>query len=255
MSEPYLIANPPRQRQFRARNEKPSGLIVVHTAESTPDWVGHDSGAEAVAQFIQGRTDFGSYHVVVDSDSILPLVPFSLAAYGDGTGSNEFAIHISAATQAHKWNSAPKEWREETARNMGVAAGRAALWYKNRHNGEIPAWRVSREESEQRLPGFISHAERDPARRSDPGKDFPWSIMFEEFKQTVNPPAKTPNITLALRARSAEDRRRALRKVMRHGDPRAQRLAERWLKSIVVRERAMRRIKKARESLKGIEVK
>ena len=45
----YLITHPPRVRQFSERGTTPSGVVVVHTAESTPDWVGPDAGAENVA--------------------------------------------------------------------------------------------------------------------------------------------------------------------------------------------------------------
>lgn len=188
----YLIANPPRQRQFRERGTKPSGVIVVHTAENTPDWVGSDTGAEGVARFIQGRTDFGSYHYLVDSDSIILMVPLNLQAYGDGTGSNPHAIHVSGATQAAKWDQASVEWRLATAQNMGKAAARAAKWLKRHHGVEVPARRISRAQSDARVPGFISHAERDPARRSDPGKDFPWDVFLAAYRKELRPRRLTP---------------------------------------------------------------
>lgn len=183
----YLEKHPPRTRQFRKpRRARPSGVCVVHTAESTPDWVGHDSGAEAVAKFIQGRSDYGSYHDLCDSDSIVPLVPYDAEAYGDGTGSNPHAYHVSGATQAAKWNKAPKAWRDATVKNMAKAAAKYARWVKSKYGVTIPARRITRAQSEAGTPGFISHGERDPGRRTDPGNDFDWDLFLDTFAEEMN---------------------------------------------------------------------
>lgn len=183
----YLVDNPPRQRQFKERGTDPSGVVVVHTAESAPDWVGPDTGAENVAKFIQGRSDYGSYHTLVDSDSRINLVPYHMQAYGDGTGSNPHAFHVSAATQAAKWGQASKEWREDTVKNMALASAHYAKWLKREHGVEIPAKRISKAESDARKPGFLGHGERDPGRRSDPGKDFPWKLFLDTYADAMKP--------------------------------------------------------------------
>lgn len=220
----YLQDNPPRQRQFRQpRREKPSGVIVVHTAESAPDTTGPDTGAENVASFIRNRSDYGSYHDLCDSDSIVRLVPYDAEAYGDGTGSNPHAYHVSAATQAHRWTSMPKEWREATAKNMGIAAARYAKWLKATRGIDIPVRRISRAQSEARVPGFISHGERDPGRRSDPGADFPWTIFLTAYALEMMPPKPKPtrgeavdSALLALRkAKGAGGRGKKIRRARR----------------------------------------
>lgn len=185
----YLQDHKPRQTQFRARRDKVSGLIVVHTAESNPDLKGPDTGVDGVASFIANRSDYGSYHTLADSDSTLRLVPFELAAYGDGTGSNEFAIHISLATQAHLWPTLPKEWRDNAVKQLAKAAFEAATWLKDERGIVVPARRVNRSESEARMAGFISHAERDPSRRSDPGAAFPWADFLNEYARLMFKPA------------------------------------------------------------------
>lgn len=192
MSQPYLIEHKPRQTQYRARRAKVTGLIVVHTAESAPDTVGPDTGTMNVAEFIRNRSDYGSYHWLADSDSRLQLVPHTLAAYGDGTGSNEFAIHVSAATQAARWNTLPKEWRDGCVRQMARAAAEAARWLKEEHGITVPAVIISKAQSDAGRPGFISHALRDPSRRSDPGPTFPWQQFFAEFKAEMAPPKPKP---------------------------------------------------------------
>lgn len=188
----YLIDHPPRTRQFRKRTMDPSGVVVVHTAESTPDWVDHDSGAENVARFISERSDYGSYHSVSDSDSKVQLVPWHMCAYHDGTGSNDHSAGISAATQASKWGQAPPAWQRATVKNMARSAADYAKWLKKHHGVKIPARRITREQSERKVAGFISHAERDPSRRTDPGADFPWDLFLKYYRRFTHP-RRTPS--------------------------------------------------------------
>lgn len=183
----YLDDHPPRIRQFRDRGTTPSGVIVVHTAESTPDTVDEDGGAEAVARFIASRDTYGSYHDLADSDSVVHLVSYSMQAYGDGTGSNPHAYHLSAATQAARWPTMPQEWRDGTVQNMAKAAARYARWLEQTHGIKVPARRISRDQSDARVPGFISHGERDPGRRSDPGEAFPWRAFLFAYEEELHP--------------------------------------------------------------------
>lgn len=212
MVEIYLETHRPRRSQFGPRGRTASGIIVMHTAESTPDTIGIDQGAEGVAAFIAGRAEAGSYHRICDADTIVPLVRFSNAAWGDGTGSNSHAIHISAATQAARWPHLPRDWVEGTVRNMARAAHEASDYVESIHKIRIPAKRVSRAVSDQPGEGFISHGERDPGRRSDPGAAFPWEMFFDFYTdlerggsvapkpvETDEDPTRGPNIDLALR--------------------------------------------------------
>ena len=72
----YLLDHPPRRNQYRVgRRAKPTGTIVLHTAENTPDLAGPDLGAEGIARFISTRTDAaGSYHLLGDRDSEILVV-------------------------------------------------------------------------------------------------------------------------------------------------------------------------------------
>lgn len=179
----YLIDHPPRIRQFRSpRRQRPSGVVVVHTAESFPDETDPDTGAENVARFIARRTNYGSYHDLADSDSIIQLVRYSDEAFHDGTGSNPHSYGVSAATQAAKWNTLGNDWVDDCVRNMAKAAARYARWIKTHHGVTIPARLIRRAESERRKPGFISHAERDPDRRTDPGPTFPWGQFLSDYQ-------------------------------------------------------------------------
>jgi hypothetical protein len=189
----YLQKHRPATRQFRERRAKPTGCIVVHTAENTPDTLGVDGGAEAVAAFIARRSDYGSYHILADSDSRIRLVPFSMAAYGDGTGSNEWAIHVSGATTAAAWKRLSPEYRAAIVVQMAQGAVTAARWVKREYGITVPAERITRPQSEAGRPGFISHGERDPGRRSDPGEDFPWDLFLATFRKGMGyEPARKP---------------------------------------------------------------
>lgn len=189
MSEtPYLVRNPPARSQFRSpRRAKLTGCIVVHTAESTPDTAGPDTGAENVANFIRTRSTPGSYHKLSDSDSRIQLVRFDDEAYGDGTGSNPWAIHISAATQAAQWLKLPQAWRDACVANMAKDAADAARHIKAKEGITVPARRISKAQSDNGLPGFIPHGDRDPGRRTDPGFHFPWAQFLRLFDEEMNP--------------------------------------------------------------------
>ena len=200
----YLEKHPPARSQFRRpRRATLSGVIVIHTAENTLDVIDADTGAEDVAAFIQRRADPGSYHTLVDSDSQLRLIPFTAEAYGDATGSNPHAIHISFACRTIDWSAMSAKRRRAFIRNGARAAADAARYIEEDRGIRVPARRITRAESDLRTPGFISHAERDPARRSDPGRDFPWDMFLEEFAKAMQTEA------------TWAERRKARRKIKR----------------------------------------
>lgn len=174
---PYLEAHPPARTQYRKpRREAPSGVYVVHTAESGT------ASAEGVAAFISRRSTPGSYHDIADDHGAVHLVSWGAEAFGDGTGSNRHALHLSFATDAHRWPKMPAVMRDSFIENGARRAAAAAKWVQLTTGVTIPARRITRAESENRVPGFISHGERDPGRRTDPGAQFPWDQFLERFE-------------------------------------------------------------------------
>ena len=238
----YLVDHPPKTRQFRSpRREDPSGVIVVHTAESAPDIAPEDRGAENVAAFIANRTDYGSYHVLADSDSCIQLVRYTDEAFHDATGSNPHSFGLSAATQAARWDTLPEWWVAGTLENMAVAAADYATWLHRTHGITIPAVRINRELSEDRIPGFISHAERDPARRTDPGSGFPWDRFLRLYEAEMNPDTtRGKQIDTALRL-AREATRAALAAKAPEGSPRD-----------MARDEAVKHLRAARRALTDI---
>lgn len=180
----WLNDNPPARSQFRhPRREEPSGTVAVHTAENVPDFVAFDGGAEAVARFIRDRDTPGSYHELVDSDSGINLVDYNDEAFHDGTGTNPHSFGLSVATRADVWPLAPPAWRAGAIEQAAQRAARYARWLKARRGIVIPARRITAVQARARVPGFVTHAELDPTRRTDPGKAFPFAELLERFAE------------------------------------------------------------------------
>jgi N-acetyl-anhydromuramyl-L-alanine amidase AmpD len=181
----YLVDHPPVRSQYRRpRRERPSGVV----AENTPDYVAFDGGAEAVARFIQSRTTPGSYHDLADSDSCIQLVPYEWEAFHDGTGTNSHSYGLSFATRADTWPMAPQAWRDGAIEQGAQAAARYARWVKSAHGVTVPATRITADEARNRRPGFVTHAQLDPGRRSDPGRDFPWGQFLARYATLTGSP-------------------------------------------------------------------
>ncbi len=191
----YLEENPPAISQFRnPRRAAPTGAIVVHTAESLTDTIGADTGAEAVARFISTRTTFGSYHSIADSDSTVRVGRYEWEMFGEGTGGNKWALHLSFACQASQWSDLPSAWVTGAITNGAAEAAAMAAWVKATVAVTVPARRITAAEYRAGKPGFISHAELDPGRRSDPGPEFPWDAFLNQFAINTNQSPEDPNM-------------------------------------------------------------
>lgn len=188
------------RRGHRGTGRTVTGCIVVHTAESVMDTVGPDTGAENVASWMTRRDTPGSYHDLADSDSTIHLVSYRSEAYQDGTGSNPWALSLSFALGYLDWARMSEARRAAFIEQGAQAAARQARFVYATEGIRIPARRISRADSERGLPGFISHAERDPARRKDPGNaagQFPWARFLARFEEltrdlTTDPNEETP---------------------------------------------------------------
>jgi hypothetical protein len=184
----YLEDHPPARQQYLApRRAAVTGAIVVHTAENVTDLDGPDSGAEGVAAFIASRADAGSYHSVVDSDSIVRVGRYEWEMFHDGTGGNRWSLGLSFACRAAQWPVLPERWFQGALRNGAVEAANMARWVASTVGVAVPAQRISAQEYRAGAPGFIGHAEIDPTRRSDPGAGFPWDEFLVLYAQVIDP--------------------------------------------------------------------
>lgn len=141
--------------------------IVIHTAENTPDYLGQDGGAEAVARY-QSRVERpSSYHEIGDSDSYVTMLPDGAVAFG-AKGANSDGWHYSFATRAYLWMGKPQWWIDAA---LEIGARRCAL---RAAEHDIPVRRLTQKQYRANEPGFVAHGDVDPDRRSDPGPGFPW---------------------------------------------------------------------------------
>lgn len=188
----YLFDNPgpvPQYANPRRGGGQPSGTIIIHTAECAMDLDGADDSAENCARFIANRSDYGSYHRLVDSDSIIALVPFEAEAWQD-TETNGWGIGISAAVSAGRWLEIPAARRDRIYRNMGAAAAEAVLFMSAR-GVSVPLRRISGGEARARVPGFCAHGDSG-LYRSDPGVQFDWALFFQYTQEALGSGAIAP---------------------------------------------------------------
>jgi hypothetical protein len=177
----FLLDNPPASAQFRSPRREPlSGIVVVHTSESIMDNVGPDTGAENVAEFISRRSDPGSYHELIDSDSVVPLVPddyesFQVAA----DGHNRHAWGVSFACRSSDLDP-DAEW---TRRAIAIAGVRIReFWQRNGFDPNDAARWISRDDAvARRGPGLVTHGTVQPADRSDAWTTHPRRVELEQM--------------------------------------------------------------------------
>lgn len=191
MPEIYLEVHPPKGHQYNpSRGRSPSGAIVIHDAECNPDFTDADTAAESVASFISKRPDPGSYHSLVDSDSTVRVGRYDWEMFHEGTGGNKWSLGLSFACRTSSW-TAPEtgpgsRWQLGILAQGAGEAASMARWVKTTTGIDVPAKRISPQDYRSGQPGFISHGELDPKRRTDPGKDFPWGDFIALYALHMN---------------------------------------------------------------------
>lgn len=182
----YLLDHPQAVQQWgypRRAGGKLSGTCIVHTAENVTDLVGADAGAEDVASFMCRRFDYGAYHTLVDSDSIMELVPYEYECWQDSE-TNNWAVGISAALQAHRWLEVPTARRLRIYRNLAWAAADFVIYMRDAKKITVPLKRISGAQARARVPGFCAHGDSGIAR-SDPGRNFNWTLFFQYTAEEI----------------------------------------------------------------------
>lgn len=192
----YLDEHRPASPQFREpRRERISGIVFVHTAEGVQDDVGPDSGAENVAGFISRRTDPGSYHVLVDSDSDIDVVRDECEAFQvAANGHNRHGWGISFACRTTDLDPDDPWTQAAMAR-----AGRKIREFWQRHGFDpvtSARWITKGDADARRMPGLCCHGTAQPADRTDAWSRHPRRAELERMLIVAitgaNVPAATP---------------------------------------------------------------
>tara|TARA_Y100001937_G_scaffold54716_1_gene75412 strand:+ start:2142 stop:2969 length:828 start_codon:yes stop_codon:yes gene_type:complete len=165
-----LRSNGKKGQYYPTRSKEIQG-IVVHTAEG-------GTKAVNIARYLSTTDRTASAHVVIDDKEIVDLVPDDFTAF-HCRGSNSKSLGLEIAYFASKWGEDP-EYEE-------ACIALSASWCAEKANKyDIPMKRVTIDEWNAGKKGFISHAECDPGRRTDPGENFDWDKFFSYMKGLVD---------------------------------------------------------------------
>jgi hypothetical protein len=173
----YLLDNPPAIQQFYLGRPRPlSGGVLLHTTESMMDNTGPDTGAENVAAYIARRQEYGSYHVIVDSDSTVNLLPDNAVAYHCGAGGyNGVTWGISFACRTTDLNP-DGNWTKAAMANAARAIH--GFWSRNGFDPVASARMIPAIETQSR-PGMSTHGDAQPVDRSDAWTRHPQRAQLE----------------------------------------------------------------------------
>lgn len=146
-------------------------VLAVHTAENVPDVQGADSSAENLAAYGSRMDRAASWHVCTDRDSRVRCLPDRAVAFHVG-GFNTPSLGLEICTQAHRWGR-NRRADAQLLRQAAWVYARWSIYYR------IPRRWLSRAQAlNTGMAGFVRHSTMDPARRSDPGQDFPGALFF-----------------------------------------------------------------------------
>lgn len=144
--------------------------VAIHTAESNPS----SSSATAIGNYFSKTARQASYHTGVDSSQALGYLPYGYTAF-HVRGFNSPSLGLSFCTRASLWGKHPN-WDEAALRNGAAELKRMCDTY------DIPIRRISANQAKAGTKGIVSHAQMDPARRSDPGANFPWDTFMQQAR-------------------------------------------------------------------------
>lgn len=186
---PYLLEhrNPHGPHFYTARRGSVLACVVHITAglQGHPDQA--DSSAERTARYAATTDRPVSWHSGSDTDSFLQLLPPDHTAFHvKGYNSRTYGHEISKRDIS--WADEDPVWVADTLQTC--ADGLRPVLQQLR----VPARRASRAELDRAIQvggkpvGLIDHSRLDPARRQDPGADFPWDRFLKLL--TPAPPTR-----------------------------------------------------------------
>lgn len=159
-------------------------LIVVHTAESLPDYTGPDTSGESLALYASTTDRAVSWHSTADSDGLIPMLPDNYTAF-HVVDYNRCSIGVEFSTQAGRWYELSLKYPLWYANIMAQGANQVAWWCKV--YGIAPR-RLTKAQADKGERGVVAHADLDPGRRSDPGAAFAWERFLNDVNSRLTVP-------------------------------------------------------------------
>lgn len=143
-------------------------LIVIHTAENLEA----GNSAENLGKYGQNPDYVSSWHIAVDSDTIIQCVRDSFVAYA-APGVNHDGIQIELAGRA---GQSAAQWRDPFSLATLALGADAAAQYCLKF--DVPPIHLTDAELLAGDPGIIGHVQASrvykKSNHPDPGPNFPW---------------------------------------------------------------------------------
>lgn len=188
----YLADNPNPTPQFLTQRRgiygRLSGTVIMHTAEGY--------GAASVAGFIASRSDYGSYHRLVDPNTIIEMAHWEWETWQDSE-TNNWAVGISAACRAADWLGIEIPTRLKYYRNLAICAADFVRYMREEYGIEVPRVRISGAQARARVPGFCAHGDSGLSR-TDPGVDFDWDLFFAYTNEELGEETEEDDALMAI---------------------------------------------------------
>ncbi len=150
------------------KRTKPVRVIVIHTAENPES----EHAAEDLAKYGQNPDYPSSWHITVDSNSIIQCVPDSMIAYA-APGVNSDGIQIELAGRAGQNAS---DWDDDFSVAMIKLASDAVAQYCVKY--DVPPVHLTNAQLLAGEQGIIGHYQASEVYKKsdhmDPGPNFPW---------------------------------------------------------------------------------
>ncbi|MGL5825567.1 MAG: N-acetylmuramoyl-L-alanine amidase [Nocardioides sp.] len=186
------------KKYHSSRQNGPVLGIVLHITAGLQDlgMQGADGSAEGTARWAINSGAKVSWHVGVDSDSVVPCLPDTYTAWhAKGYNSRTYGIEISKLDV--DWSDVPDVWVERTLRHAAEALAPIVRKYK------LPLVRATKAQVDAAVAsgrpfGFTYHSFTSAGTRSDPGKNFPFDRLIALIRAELGgAPAKPAAIPSA----------------------------------------------------------
>ncbi len=147
---------------YEMERKNPIQGIVLSTCEAY--------SATSVAKYYAKSNRKTSTHVLIDNKSRIDLLPDTFTAY-HCEKSNDKSLGLEICYYSDKWGTDPKL-------EMQIYKNIAQWSAQKMKEHDIPLRKLTINEWNSGVKGFISHSQCNPSSRVDPGPNFDWLLLF-----------------------------------------------------------------------------